>query len=606
MTSPVPFLTNLTIAVSGNLSDGQMHSDIQRLTERYGGRFEALDIAACTHLVASRRAVDVEFKKGLNFTPFKEASVTEGLQVVSQDWFFLSVEKEMLLDTKKFLLVNPFKRKGQAKASDEKPPAKPPVKSPDASHKKPLARSPPKTHAKIDEKKQELNAIIADAYVGPKTDLVVWLDANNLIWDATLIKDNSTKKSNGTVASYVADMDHLQILYNLKTKAFQFWAHEYFEKKTGLLWENRWDDPKEGQYVFVPRIFEDVETEDTFFPGTENTTKPSAAPIFLPRSTKSDEPRARLLLVLGRCYLALMWNNHLDAPPKWDLPAHSKDKSWLKQERAALELLHNLSFSLDLMENSTKVSKNQILNRAYRGLGLASMTPVKAGTAEYKALANFLSSSVSPRHSFSVEPVNIFRIEREGEYERFERYQKAHSTLVGDRRLLFHGSSAVNWIGILSQGLRTNAQTRVTTESPINGIYFADVSSKSASYCRHMPGDPGSCMLLCEVEVGKKPQVCDVAPPGVIKAMHKQGHISYLAAGKTDYNKWCDAEAVHPSLAGVQMPDTPSGRSNSKIDPKSVLTFSSGRWNHNEWVVYDPAQIRQRYFFQFRTTARPI
>jgi poly [ADP-ribose] polymerase len=113
-------------------------------------------------------------------------------------------------------------------------------------------------------------------------------------------------------------------------------------------------------------------------------------------------------------------------------------------------------------------------------------------------------------------------------------------------------------------------------------------------------------MLLCEVEVGKKPQVCDVAPPGVIKAMHKQGHISYLAAGKTDYNKWCDAEAVHPSLAGVQMPDTSSGRSNSKIDPKSVLTFSSDRWNHNEWVVYDPAQIRQKYFFHFKTTARPI
>jgi hypothetical protein len=100
-----------------------------------------------------------------------------------------------------------------------------------------------------------------------------------------------------------------------------------------------------------------------------------ASEIALDKYQRSDEPRARLLLVLGRCYLALMWNNHLDAPPKWDLPAHSKDKSWLKQERAALELLHNLSFSLDLMENSTKVSKNQILNRAYRGLGLASMTP---------------------------------------------------------------------------------------------------------------------------------------------------------------------------------------------------------------------------------------
>lgn len=44
--------------------------DIQRLTERYGGRFEDLDIAACTHLVASQRAIDNDFKKGAISTPY--------------------------------------------------------------------------------------------------------------------------------------------------------------------------------------------------------------------------------------------------------------------------------------------------------------------------------------------------------------------------------------------------------------------------------------------------------------------------------------------------------------------------------------------------------
>lgn len=110
-------------------------------------------------------------------------------------------------------------------------------------------------------------------------------------------------------------------------------------------------------------------------------------------------------------------------------------------------------------------------------------------------------------------------------------------------------------------------------------------------------------MLICEVEVGKTPQPCNVAPLGDIKSMHKQGHISYLAAGSTDYKKWCDAGAVHPSLAGVQMPDTPSGRSKSTIDPKSMLNLAGcGSHTHNEWVVYDPAQIRQRYFVQFTMT----
>ncbi|KAJ5994981.1 poly polymerase catalytic domain-containing protein [Penicillium waksmanii] len=695
MTSPVPFLANLTIAVSGHLSNGFVHSDVQRLTERYGGKFEDLDIAACTHLVASQRAVDLEFKK------VQEASVTEDLQIVSQDWFFQSVEKEMLLATKKFLLRIPFQKK-RSKASEkpsvkkeidntkvekktpeksqEKPPAKPPAKpaakASEIPHEKPLVKAYPKTHEKINEKEQELNAVIDDDHVGPKTDLVVWLDENNLIWDAILIKDSSSVNSKGAVTAYIPDMERLQLLYNLKTKDFHFGAHgmgttqdsksphakfeRYFQDKTGLSWENRWDDPKEGKYVFVPRIFEDVEMEDTFFPGDgkdsldlSTTQLPSAvyevlgvifdhdqkahieasiknvsggrltrqpwrvrvtlraaqslleriSEMTLDKFQRSDDTRAKLLSILGKSYLALMWHSDLDAPPKWDLPARSKDKNWVKRERAALGLLNNLSFALDLMENSTKVSKNQILNRAYRGLGLASMTPVKAGTAEYKALASYLiTSSVPSAHGFSVQPVNIFKIKREGEKERFQQYQKSHSTLVGDRRLLFHGSSAVNWIGILSQGLRSDAQTRVTPESPMRGIYFADVSSKSAEFCRYVPGDPDSCMLICEVEVGKKPQPCNVAPLGDIKAMHNQGHISYFAAGKTDFNKWCDAGAVNSSLAGVQMPDTPSGRSKSKIDPKSMLvTAGYGHHRHNEWVVYDPAQIRQRYFVQFTT-----
>ncbi|KAJ5378724.1 poly polymerase [Penicillium cosmopolitanum] len=686
MTSPVPFLKNLTIAVSGHLSNGFVHGDVQRLTERYGGRFEDLDIAACTHLVASQRAVDVEFRK------VQEASITEGLQIVSQDWFFQSVEKEMLLDAKKFLLRIPFRKKRSKdsekpsvkkevdntkvdkktpKKLQEKPPAKPSAKASEKPHEKPLAKAYPKTHEKINEKEQELNAIIDDDHVGPKTDLVVWMDENHLIWDAILIKDSSSINSKGTVTAYIPEMERLQLLYNLKTKTFHFGAwgmgtrqdpksphakfEKYFQDRTGLSWENRWDDPKEGKYVFVPRIFEDVEMEDTFFSGDGKdslalsiTQLPSAvyevlgvifdhnqkphieesiknvsggrltrqpwrvrftlraaqslleriSELTLDRFQRGNDSRAKLLSILGKCYLALMWHSDLDAPPKWGLPARSKDKNWVKRERAALGLLNNLSFALDLVANSTNVSKNQILNRAYRGLGLASMTPVEPGNAEHKALVNFVINSSVPRaHGFSVQPINIFRIEREGEIERFEKYQKVHSTLVGGRRLLFHGSRAVNWIGILSQGLRSDAQTRVTPESPVKGIYFADVSSKSAGYCRYAPGDPGSCMLICEVEVGKKPQPCGSAPAlGDIKAMHKQGHISYLAAGATDFSKWCDAGAVHPSLAGVQMPDTSSGRSVSKM-----LSPGFGKYPHNEWVVYDPAQIRQRYFVQFTT-----
>lgn len=118
----------------------------------------------------------------------QEASITEGLQIVSQDWFFQSVEKEMLLDAKKFLLRIPFRKKRSKdsekpsvkkevdntkvdkktpKKLQEKPPAKPSAKASEKPHEKPLAKAYPKTHEKINEKEQELNAIIDDDHVGP-------------------------------------------------------------------------------------------------------------------------------------------------------------------------------------------------------------------------------------------------------------------------------------------------------------------------------------------------------------------------------------------------------------------------------------------------------
>lgn len=389
----------------------------------------------------------------------------------------------MLLDAKKYLLRIPFFKK-RSKASgkpsvkkdvdntkfDGKTPAKTPAKASEKPHEKPVAKALAKTHERIHEKKQELNAIIDEDYLGSskfalvieipmllktekmiETDLVVWLDANSLIWDALLIKDISTTNSKGIVTAYIPKIERLQLLFNLKTKAFHFWGssagtttraqdsksphvqfEEYFKKRTGISWKSRWDDPKEGKFVFVPRIFEDVESEDAFFPADgedslilTNTQLPSAvyevlsvifdhrqkarmelsiknisggrltrqpwqirvtlraaqslleriSEITLDRFQRSDETRTKLLCALGKSYLALMWQSGTDAPPKWELPARSKDKSWVKRERAALELLNNLSFALDLMANSTKVSKNQILNRAYRGLGLASMKP---------------------------------------------------------------------------------------------------------------------------------------------------------------------------------------------------------------------------------------
>jgi hypothetical protein len=52
-----------------------------------------------------------------------------------------------------------------------------------------------------------------------------------------------------------------------------------------------------------------------------------------------------------------------------------------------------------------------------------------------------------------------------------------------NRQLLWHGSRLTNWVGILSQGLRiAPPEAPVTGYMFGKGVYFADLSSKSANY----------------------------------------------------------------------------------------------------------------------------
>ena len=74
---------------------------------------------------------------------------------------------------------------------------------------------------------------------------------------------------------------------------------------------------------------------------------------------------------------------------------------------------------------------------------------------------------------------------------------------VGNRVLLFHGSRLSNWAGILSQGLRiAPPEAPVTGYMFGKGVYFADMSSKSANYCFATRSNPYGLLLLCEVALG--------------------------------------------------------------------------------------------------------
>jgi poly [ADP-ribose] polymerase len=227
---------------------------------------------------------------------------------------------------------------------------------------------------------------------------------------------------------------------------------------------------------------------------------------------------------------------------------------------------------------------------------------VNRSSAEFRELEAYLNNtrgqthhmrysvSITPQTNFqdthSKQVINIFRIERKGEEDRFQSssYAKLKNS---NRRLLWHGSRSTNYGGILSQGLRI-----APPEAPVSGymfgkgVYFADMSSKSANYCVPYNSANMGLLLLCDVELGNpmfEQMNANYNAPADAKA---QGMIATLGKGRTVPAGWKDAGCLHQTLSGVQMPDV----------SKSTL-MANGNLQYNEYIVYDVAQIRQRYLF---------
>ena len=124
--------------------------------------------------------------------------------------------------------------------------------------------------------------------------------------------------------------------------------------------------------------------------------------------------------------------------------------------------------------------------------------------------------------------LQIFKVARDGEEDIFKL-----SALLGNRKLLWHGSRVTNFAGILSQGLRIAPPEAPSVRSQSGnkswvteviqsrsleaqrpcfflqtgymfgkGVYFADMVSKSANYCGTTKEDDIGLLLLCDVALG--------------------------------------------------------------------------------------------------------
>jgi poly [ADP-ribose] polymerase len=121
------------------------------------------------------------------------------------------------------------------------------------------------------------------------------------------------------------------------------------------------------------------------------------------------------------------------------------------------------------------------------------------------------------------------------------------------------------------------------------GVYLADMSSKSANYCCSYNSANMGLLLLCDAELGDP--MFELTNSDYMAGEHAiaAGSIATLGKGTSIPGGWKDAGVVNENLKGVKIPDVSVGSAH-RADGNVYLQY-------NEYIVYDVAQIRQRYLF---------
>ncbi|CAD6197649.1 unnamed protein product [Caenorhabditis auriculariae] len=249
----------------------------------------------------------------------------------------------------------------------------------------------------------------------------------------------------------------------------------------------------------------------------------------------------------------------------------------LKQKTEMLDALLEIQYAYETVKNDKKKIPATLdpVDAHYKELR-CDMEPLPHDTAEFAVLKKYLKNSVGSTHVVKYELLDILKLKRHGEEEKFQ-WQ------LGNRMLLWHGSLKMNYVGILSQGLRiAPPEAPVTGYMFGKGVYFADMFTKSSFYCRTNPGEEGY-MLLCEVALGTcKEELHSVGH----SANSIKGFGSVKGVGRESPNRLDDH--AHPDGYVI-----PLGK--AKID-----TALNSALLYNEYIVYNTNQIKMRYLVRLR------
>ncbi|TGZ82931.1 PARP-domain-containing protein [Ascodesmis nigricans] len=267
----------------------------------------------------------------------------------------------------------------------------------------------------------------------------------------------------------------------------------------------------------------------------------------------------------------------------------------LKKETDLVENLSDMKITAEIMASTKETHDVNPIDKQFQSLGLNEAVPLEHSSKEFQLLESYLHKTHGNTHYMTLKVEEIFRVTRSVEDERWEAAGFDSETLVNNRKLLWHGSRATNFSGILSQGLRiAPPEAPVTGYMFDKGIYLADIATKSANYCVASISNNTGLLLLCEAQLGDPMLELTNADYYAGQKCKDAKRLATKGLGKTVPLQWEDAGIVHDKLRGVMMPKV-SGKEKNITGDSGV---KGAYLQYNEYIVYDVAQVKIRYLFR--------
>lgn len=270
----------------------------------------------------------------------------------------------------------------------------------------------------------------------------------------------------------------------------------------------------------------------------------------------------------NKFYTLIPHNFGIERPPVIDTPELVKAKNEM------LESLFNMDIIYSFLneENGEEINP---LDACYKKLN-AKIKPLENNSLLFCRFSDMIRNTHGSLHSdYRIEVLEIFSVDRHGEAERFQAFKN-----LSNHALLWHGSRLTNFASILTNGLKVAPPEAISSGNMFgNGIYFADISSKSANYCHTTKSNNIGLMLMCEVALGNMLKICKRNP--IIKNIPNEKYQSVAVIGSNWPKDWKPIDGVIAPYGNIQRQENVN-------------------LHHNEYVVYDPAQVRIKYLFKLK------